>query len=306
LRLESVESASDVYQLDSSVEQDRLVAQIPAQLESGVYNMSLQRGEERRMIGRVEFVVKQNPREYAAPKIVAHRGVCNNGEVDNSMESFVSAQNIGGIYGTEFDIFTTSDGVIVLNHDKTINGYTIENSTYEQIKNQTLSNGEKIPTLEALLDQAKSTPSLRLVVEVKTHLDINNTISCTEKAIELIKAKGMENCVDFISFNYQACATAARLLPNITVGFLAEATNPTLQQMHADGINNADCQWSKFLKNNLYYVDEAHALGMTVNTWTVNDAASMFDIFQLGIDFLTTDQCALAKSIYSKRFVEHP
>ena len=306
LRLESVESASDVYQLDSSVEQDRLVAQIPAQLESGVYNMSLQRGEERRMIGRVEFVVKQNPREYAAPKIVAHRGVCNNGEADNSMESFVSAQNIGGIYGTEFDIFTTSDGVIVLNHDKTINGYTIENSTYEQIKNQTLSNGEKIPTLEALLDQAKSTPNLRLVVEVKTHLDINNTISCTEKAIELIKAKGMENCVDFISFNYQACATAARLLPNITVGFLAEAANPTLQQMHADGINNADCKWSTFLKNNLYYVDEAHALGMTVNTWTVNDAASMFDIYQLGIDFLTTDQCALAKSIYSKRFVEHP
>ena len=50
----------------------------------------------------------------------------------------------------------TADGRIVINHDKTFPGdsHVIENSTYDQLKNIKLSNGENIPTLEDYLTQA--------------------------------------------------------------------------------------------------------------------------------------------------------
>ena len=300
-------SSAIISQPQCSVEADRVVATIPQDMVSGRYGLYVVRGKDSSFIGNVDFTVLTNPRNYTAPQIVAHRGVCNNGEADNSMASFISAQKIGGIYGTEFDIFTTSDGVIVVNHDKTtdMSGLVIEKSTYAQLKNETLSNGEKLPTLQAILEQAKSTPNLRLIVEVKKHNSTANTLACTQRAVELIKSMGFENQVDFISFSYDACRLAAQLLPNITVGYLSSSSDKSPEQVWADGINNIDYKWNS-LQNNLHMIDQAHSLTMTVNTWTVNDLASMLDIYQCGIDFLTTDQVALAKSLYSKRFVEHP
>ena len=300
-------SAVSITQPQCSVEVDRIVATISQDMVSGIYGLYVVRGADRNFIGNVDITVTSTPRSYVAPQIIAHRGVCNNGEADNSIASFKSAQNIGGIYGTEFDVFTTSDGVIVINHDKTTDksGLVIENSTYAQVKNETLSNGEKLPTLEALLEQAKSTPNLRLIVEVKKHNSTANTLACTQRAIDLIKSKGFENQVDFISFSYDACRLAAQLLPNITVGYLSSSSDKTPEQVWADGINNIDYKWNS-LQNNLHMVDSAHSLTMTVNTWTINDLASMLDVYQCGIDFLTTDQVALAKKLYSKRFVEHP
>ncbi len=290
--------------LQTSVESGRIVATIPAGMASGKYQVSVVRGSEMCFVCSVELVVKENPRNYVAPQIIAHRGICTNGEPNNSMASLKSAQAIGGIYGSEFDIFTTKDGVIVLNHNKTTdsNGLIIENYNHEDLRNEKLSNGESLPTLEAILDQGKTTPNLRLIVEVKAHNNHENTLACTRRAVELIKAKGMENQVDFISFDYTTCVLAAQLLPNITVGYLSGERTPA--QVFADGINNIDYQWAT-LQNTLNYVDEAHALGMTVNTWTVNNAADMLMVYQAGIDYLTTDKVAIAKELYSKVFVEH-
>ena len=291
--------------LQSSVENGRIVATIPADMTSGKYRVSLARGNERCFVCEVELTVKANPRNYAAPQIIAHRGVCTNGEADNSMASLKSAQAIGGIYGSEFDIFTTSDGVIVLNHDKTTdtNALLIEDTKYEDLRNERLSNGESLPTLEAILEQGKTTPNLRLIVEVKAHKNHDNTLACTRRAVELIKAKGMENQVDFISFDYPTCQLAAELLPNITVGYLSADKTPAT--VFAGGVNNIDYKWAS-LQTTLNYVEDAHALGMTVNTWTVNNAADMLMVYQAGIDYLTTDKVAVAKEMYSKVFVEHP
>ena len=304
LKFESV-SATSAVQPQCDVESGRIVATIPAEMLSGLYNIYVVRGEEQSFVGKVEFTVTDNPREYFAPQIVAHRGVCNNGEPDNSMASFKSAQAIGGIYGTEFDIFVTADDRIVLHHDKnTDSGINIETSTYSQLANVTLSNGEKLPLFEDILEQAKTTPNLRLIVEVKDHANPANSIRCTELAVEMIKAQGLENQVDFISFDYDVCKRAAQLLPDITVGYLGGNIAPA--QVYADGINNIDYKWDTQLLANPHWIDEAHQLGMTVNAWTVNAAAKIVDVYAAGVDYITTDEVARAKTIFAKVFVEHP
>ena len=293
--------------LQTTVQSDRIVGTIAEGMTSGTYRVYVVRGEGRLFVCEVELIVTDTPRDYATtiPKIIAHRGVCNNDEPDNSMASFKSAQAIGGIYGTEFDIFVTADDRIVLHHNaNTDSGINIETSTYSQLANVTLSNGEKLPLFENILEQAKTTPNLRLIVEVKTHANPANAIRCTELAVEMIKAQGLENQVDFISFDYNVCKRAAQLLPDITVGYLGSNIAPA--QVYADGINNIDYQWDPQLLASPHWIDEAHQLGMTVNTWTVNAAAKMINVYAAGVDYITTDQVARAKTIFANVFVEHP
>ena len=57
---------------------------------------------------------------WAQPKVIAHRGYWNcDGSAQNSIASLGKAQKLG-IYGSEFDVWMTSDGVPVVFHDATV------------------------------------------------------------------------------------------------------------------------------------------------------------------------------------------
>ena len=105
----------------------------------------------------------------AAPtKIVAHRGYWTaQGSAQNSIRSLVKADSIGAD-ATEFDVYMTSDGVLVLNHDGLINGHWVTSTPSTIICEQTLENGEKLPTLRQFLDVAKDL-KIDLVFEIKGH-----------------------------------------------------------------------------------------------------------------------------------------
>ena len=60
----------------------------------------------------------------------------------NSIAALIKAQELD-IYGSEFDVWITTDGVVVLNHDPTIDGIRNETSTFDDLKNVRLSNGRK-------------------------------------------------------------------------------------------------------------------------------------------------------------------
>lgn len=123
--------------------------------------MTLVRGSSQYPLGIVEFTVSDNPR-IATPKIIAHRGQHQDGVQDateNSIAALANAQKLG-IYGAEFDVWITTDDVLVINHNATVAGsdLKIEESAYAQIKDLTLANGEVLPTFDAYLEQAPRTP----------------------------------------------------------------------------------------------------------------------------------------------------
>ena len=56
-------------------------------------------------------------------KVIAHRGYWTApGSAQNSIDALAQAAK-AGCYGSEFDVWMTSDSVIVVNHDGWINGY---------------------------------------------------------------------------------------------------------------------------------------------------------------------------------------
>src|SRR5574344_1537794 len=81
----------------------------------------------------------------ADTQIVAHRGYWKtDGSAQNSLTSYKKADALG-VYGSEIDIWISTDGVIYVNHDRTFKGVTIENASSAECNKVILDNGEKMP-----------------------------------------------------------------------------------------------------------------------------------------------------------------
>lgn len=83
-------------------------------------------------------------------QVIAHRGAWKkNNFPQNSIASLNEAVKLG-CYGSEFDVWMTADNVLVINHDPEFQGLVIEKVNYADLLTKTMSNGEKIPTLEEI------------------------------------------------------------------------------------------------------------------------------------------------------------
>ncbi|MDR3308450.1 MAG: glycoside hydrolase family 97 catalytic domain-containing protein [Tannerella sp.] len=226
----------------------------------------------------------------AKPQTIAHRGYWQTeGSAQNSLTSLRKAQEVG-VYGAEFDVWLTTDGVIVLNHDGVINGVSIQDTTYQAIKDFTLSNGERIPTLEDYLKTAKANQGIKLILEIKTHKTLERNRAVTAACVKMVNAEGMAERVEYISFSIDVCRELVRLAPDEEVSYLAG--NPsafTVKELKDMKITGIDYHFSLF-RSHPEYVEQAHALGMTVNAWTANVEAEYTDMAKLGVDFITTDK----------------
>lgn len=94
----------------------------------------------------------------AQTQIIAHRGYWQTqpATTENSLKSLENAQNLK-IYGSEFDVRMTKDGVLVINHDEHHGKMEISETDFKELESLKLSNGEKFPTLKDYLKQGKKT-----------------------------------------------------------------------------------------------------------------------------------------------------
>ena len=91
-----------------------------------------------------------------AQQVIAHRGYWKTeGSAQNSISSLQNSYRIG-VYGSEFDVHITRDGVVVVFHDDDIQGIKIENANFADIRDKVLADGETLPTLRQYLAAAKA------------------------------------------------------------------------------------------------------------------------------------------------------
>jgi glycerophosphoryl diester phosphodiesterase len=65
----------------------------------------------------------------AKTRIIAHRGYWRAGYAENSIEAMLAAEKIP-VYGSEFDVTLTNDGVPVISHDPAIYGLNIRDAPF--------------------------------------------------------------------------------------------------------------------------------------------------------------------------------
>ena len=140
-------------------------------------------------------------------RAVAHRGwyTKGGGTSQNSRQAVRNAFG-AGFYGCEIDVHQTTDGYIMVNHDFSIGGVTINLSTYDQVKDKTLSNGEKIPQLSDLFavmkDEYPDSPT-KLVIELKVNAN-TDTLRLANSVVQAVREAGMQDRVQYISFGVSA------------------------------------------------------------------------------------------------------
>lgn len=229
--------------------------------------------------------------------VVAHRGFYKyEGSAENTLSAMQNAVD-HDLAGTEFDMQLTGDGVAIVFHDNMLSGLPIGETPYSEVMENpaaTLSNGERIPTLEefaesytsALAQQSVRDTVTRLFFEIKVHPNDEKIALSVATAIEAVKQWSLEKVVCFISFSLPVCKEIVSSMPGATVAYLGGDIPPC--ELKAMGINSIDYNY-KVLQERPEWVKEARRLGMEVNVWTVNDKDTALRMKELGVDLITTD-----------------
>ena len=240
-------------------------------------------------------------------QIVAHRGYWE-GNAENSIASLRKAQEFG-LWGSEFDIHLTADGVPVIHHDQMIGELDIQTSAFEDVRANRLANGEHVPTLVEYMAQATRNRECMPVLELKPQATQEREDELIDKCLQALRPAAPRNVppeyasfsrrqeptkVVFISFSHYICKELARKAPGYTVQYLEGDIAPA--QLHAEGINGIDYHYSVFYEHP-EWVKEAHDLGMTVNAWTVDEPEDIRKMRDLGLDQITTNKPALVREI---------
>lgn len=231
----------------------------------------------------------------AQTQIIAHRGYWQTQPqtTENSIKSLENARNLK-IYGAEFDVRMTKDGVLVINHDEHHGKMEISETFFKDLEKLKLSNGEKFPTLKNYLKQGKKDRSLQLIVEIKPGKTKELEDEMVVKTIKIIKDMKLESQSEFISFSLNICKEIKKLEPKFKVQYLNGELSP--EQIKNEGLDGIDYHYSIFMKN-LTWIADANALGLITNSWTVNDIEIYKKLKNQGIKFITTNIPNILKDV---------
>ena len=286
-------SEGETVVADGTATADGFSIVIPADMKDGQYRLVVVRGDNTQDLGLIKMtVVETFP---PAPVVVAHRGYWDTeGAAQNSRASLRNSQELG-VYGSETDVWLTTDGHLVINHNAAINGVTIQNSTYDQVKDMTLSNGEKLPQLQEFLtmlqDKSKTT---KLFIEVKTHDSYEKNMAVTHAIVDAVKEYGVEDRVQYIAFSLDVCRELAKLVPPTEVAYLSSDRSP--RELYDNGVKGMQYTQATY-RANPTWMSEAHQLGMVVNVQGCNTAADMADMIGMGADIISTDKPVLGMEV---------
>ena len=268
---------------------------IPATFTTGEYAVSVTRGEEVQELGSTTLKMADSMPKPS--RVIAHRGwhTKGNNAAHNSRQSVRNAFE-AGFYGCEIDVHRTTDGYLMVNHDFSIGGVTINQSTYGQVKDKTIGNGEKIPMLSDLFDIMKneypSSPT-KLIIELKTN-DKTDTLSLANSVVQAVKDAGLQDRVEYISFGLSAGRYVRKADPTAVFSYLS-TVDPSV--LVANDLQGADFGYTAFTGNpNL--VKTCDNLGLYTNGWTANDRSAIIRLNEVGVDFITTDYPDIAQRIY--------
>jgi len=224
----------------------------------------------------------------ATPKVIAHRGYWKtDGSAQNSIRSLVKADSVG-CYASEFDVWMSKDGEIMVNHDASFNGVVLETSWAHKIHDQKLANGEKLPYLKDYLAEAVKHPNMRLVLELKLHDSNNNEKEAIKRILSLVKEYNLEDRTDYITFSKYGFQNIIKYAPKGTeVYYLSGDYIPEqVKYMGGAGIDYS----IKALRKHPEWIKRCQELGMKVNVWTVDKPEDMQWCIEQGVDFITTNK----------------
>lgn len=231
--------------------------------------------------------------------------------MENSLSAFRRAVSEGYRY-VETDVHATSDGVVVVHHDGSLDRTTdgsgaIAGQTWAQLKGVKIGGREGLARLEDVLEEL---PETRFNVDVKAGSAVTPFLRTLDRAgaydrvsaasfsdsrlarMRLIAGPKLATSMGPRSVAALLAKAHARFLP---VGFLTQGlmAQVPVRQGPLTVVDRA-------------LVSAANRAGLEVHTWTIDEPAEMRRLLDLGVHGIVTDRPDLLRDVLVERGAWHP
>ncbi len=247
------------------------------------------------------------PVSVRAVDIIGHRGASFDAP-ENTVAS-VSLAFEQGAEASEIDIYLTKDKRIIALHDKTTKKTTgVEwkpaDRTLAELSTLDAGSwkspkyaGERIPTLEAVLDCLP--PGKCLVIEIKSGPEILPHLQAVLEACPKSPSQ-----VAIIAFNWENITGSKQRMPKIPcywlygttpnvdkkTGKISDRPDELLARCKAAGLDGLDLKYDSAITPD--FMAKMKAAGLELIVWTINDPAVARRLADLGVAGITTDRPA--------------
>lgn len=226
-------------------------------------------------------------------KLLAHRGNASTGSEfttdENTLDALRRAQE-RDFAGIEFDVHLTADGELVIRHDnKIVPGLSCQGNTLEEIRAHVLPFGHQIPTLREWLEQAKKTPHIVQLLEIKSHKGDREKELIT-KSLEIIRELDMLDQMYMLSFDTEVVDEVLRQEPNMKIVLNSSSLHHSLTpaEVKAKGYTAVSYNINVIL-NHLEWIEQFREYGIETFLWMVNTPYTYNIAKELGFTWATTD-----------------
>ncbi|MFF7451006.1 MULTISPECIES: glycerophosphodiester phosphodiesterase family protein [unclassified Streptomyces] len=243
--------------------------------------------------------------DHPGPIPFAHRGGAADG-LENTQLQFRRAVETGYRY-LETDVHATADGELVAFHDATLDRVTdgagrIEELPWSEVRHARVAGREPVPLFRELLE---TFPEARWNVDLKAE-------SALHPLLELVERTGAWDRVCVGSFSEARVVRAQRLAgPRLATSY---GTRGVLNlRLRSWGVpaalrRSAVAAQVPEAQNGIQVVDRrfvraAHARGLQVHVWTINDPEAMHRLLDLGVDGIMTDHIDTLRKVMEDRGV---
>jgi glycerophosphoryl diester phosphodiesterase len=241
------------------------------------------------------------------PLAFAHRGFSLDG-LENSMAAFRAAVELGTVH-LETDVHTTSDGVLLVFHDSSLDRVTdsvgkVSELTADQVAGARIGGVEPVPTFEELVS---ALPHARLNLDVKDW----NSVGPMAAAIEELGVHDRVLVTSFSDKRRRAVLTklsrrvASSAGSSLTALFvlLGPVLPVPMARKLLSGVDvfQVPVRYGRLPVVTPGFVRRAHRLGRQVHVWTINDPTEMERLLDLGVDGIVSDRLDLLKEVLVRR-----
>ena len=231
----------------------------------------------------------------------AHRGGAYHPEIEgleNTLAAFEHAVALGYDY-LETDVHVTSDGVLLAFHDAVLDRVTdrtgaIAETAYADVRAARIGGRHEVPTMAELLERF---PQACFNIDLKAP-------GAVRPLAELIDRHGAHDRVLVGSFSVRRLREFRRIthgrVPTSAHPLEVAAFRALPSARLAALVNGADALQVPHHRGRLRivtpgFVRRAHAAGVPVHVWVVDDPAEMRELIARGVDGLMTDRTDLLK-----------
>jgi glycerophosphoryl diester phosphodiesterase len=223
----------------------------------------------------------------SAPRVIAHRGASGR-RPENTLPAYELAVEMGADM-IEIDLHRTRDGAIVITHDEELAGLggrgEIADATLAEVRALDAGGGERVPTLPEVLDGFGAAIDFNLELKRGSHAEYEEL---ERETLAEVERRGLLSRTLFSSFFDPVLKRLRQLSPEARIGFLVSRRFPSraLERARAVGAEALHPQ-APLVTAEL--VREAHAEGLAVYVFTVDDQDEMRRMLDLGVDGLFTN-----------------